>query len=334
MSVLKRGSLALLGCLVVGLALVACKNGSAEAPTPTAGPQSVDVGDIQLQTSLQTAYYMVNGTTTEAIFDSIEANGPKDAQGTRGSGITSVVWGYNWSGNEQPDGSCSIASMTIKVDMTVTLPQHANPGSLSPDILGHWQTYSAGVAAHEQHHVDIYLEGANAIKEKMQSIGQMSACNDLDAQIKTLWTNEQARIDGLQQAFHAEENARLAAERQPIQAQIDANRAKLTDLQSQIDSLDAQTAKLAKDIQDLRDQEDALDTQINQILVQFPGVKPPTVQDRLEQLVQQSNDLLSQDNAKVDAHNSALNQRSALASQHDNLVKTTNALVESYNWTR
>ncbi len=107
-----------------------------------------------------------------------------------------------------------------------------------------------------------------------------------------------------------------------------------TDLQEQIDALDTQTAQLAAQISDLRAQEDSLDAQINQILVAFPGTKPDTVQARLQSLVQQSNDLLSQDNAKVDAHNSALTQRAALAAQHDALVQTTNDLVESYNWTR
>jgi chromosome segregation ATPase len=162
----------------------------------------------------------------------------------------------------------------------------------------------------------------------------MSSCDSLDGQIKTVWSNEQARIDGLQQAFHAEENARLAAEREPIQQQINSDRARLQDLQDQIDALDTSTSQLATQIGDLRTQEDALDAQINQILVAFPGTKPDTVQARLQSLVQQSNELLSQDNAKVDQHNNALTQRGALAAQHDALVQTTNSLVEQYNWTR
>ncbi len=335
-SALKRGSLVLLGCLALTLFLTAC-NGSDAAtstPTPTAGVQSIDVGDVQLQTSLKTTYYSVNGTTTEAIFTSIESSGPKDAQGTRGSGLTSVVWGYKWSGNEQADGSCSIGTMTIQADMTVTLPRHADESSLSDSIRQHWDTYAAGVAAHEQHHVDIYLQGADDIKQKMQSLGLMSDCDSLDRQIKTVWSNEQARIDGLQQAFHAEENARLAAEREPIQNQINADRSNLGDLQQQIDALDTQTTLLANQISDLRAEEDSLDSQINQILVAFPGTKPDTVQARLQSLIQQSNDLLSQDNAKVDQHNNALTQRASLAAQHDALVQTTNDLVESYNWTR
>ncbi len=141
-SALRRGSLVLLGCLAFALFLTACKGSDAATPTltPTTGPQSIDAGDVQLQTSLKTNYYLVEGTTTEAIFASIESSGPKDAQGTRGSGITSVVWGYKWSGNEQTDGSCSIATMTIQADMTVTLPQHADESSLSDSIRQHWET--------------------------------------------------------------------------------------------------------------------------------------------------------------------------------------------------
>ena len=332
----KRGSLVLLGCFTFALFVSACAGTKAAVPTatPSPGPQAIDTGNIVLQTSLKTTYYTVQGTTTAAIFNSIEANGPKDAQGTRGSGITSVVWGYKWSGSEQPDGSCSIGSMTIQADMTVTLPQHAGESTLSDSIRQHWDTYAAGVATHEQHHVDIYIQGASDIKDKMQGLGVMSSCDTLDGQIKTIWSNEQARIDGLQQAFHAQENARLAAEREPIQSQVTANRARLQELQDQIDALDSETSQLAKDIGDLRTQEDSIDAQINQILVAFPGAKPDTVQARLQSLVQQSNNLLSQDNAKVDQHNNSLTQRAALAAQHDALVQTTNGLVDQYNWTR
>ncbi|HEX5370589.1 MAG TPA: DUF922 domain-containing protein, partial [Dehalococcoidia bacterium] len=182
-SVLKRGSLVLLGCLAFALILTACKGGkAAPTPTPTAGPQSIDVGNIQLQTSLKTSYYTVSGTTTGAIFASIEQNGPKDAQGTRGSGITSVVWGYKWTGSEQAGGSCSIGTMTIQVDMTVTLPQHADEAALTDSLQQHWETYSAAVATHEQHHVDMDLQGADDIKQKMQSLGVMSDCDALDKQ--------------------------------------------------------------------------------------------------------------------------------------------------------
>jgi chromosome segregation ATPase len=198
----------------------------------------------------------------------------------------------------------------------------------------HWENYCSGVATLEQHHVDIYLHGADDIKQKIQSLGVKADCDTLDKQIKTIWSNEQARIDGLQQTFHAEENARLAAEREPIQNQIDTDRSKLDDLQGQVDALDAEAAQLVKDISALRDQEDSLDAQIDQILDAFPGTKPETVRERLQSLVQQSNDLLSQDNAKVDQHNDALTQRASLAAQHDALVETTNNLVESYNWTR
>ena len=94
-------------CLIATTFFIACGNDSPPPPTSTAvsvGPTTVTVAatleagvpDVKLQTSQATTYYQVSGTTTEDIFASIEANGPRDDIGQQGSGLTSVDWEYKW----------------------------------------------------------------------------------------------------------------------------------------------------------------------------------------------------------------------------------------------
>jgi predicted secreted Zn-dependent protease len=53
--------------------------------------------------------------------------------------------------------------MTITLNLVVTLPQHDQLNELSQDIRTNWQRFAARVAAHEQRHVDIYLNGAKTM---------------------------------------------------------------------------------------------------------------------------------------------------------------------------
>jgi predicted secreted Zn-dependent protease len=287
--------------------------------------------DIKLATSLQTTYYDVQGTTTEAIFNYIENNGPTDGQGKRGSGLTSVVWGYEWQGGPET-GDCSIRSMTIKADMVVTLPRHVDPNSLPADIRENWDAYAKSVAVHEQTHVDIYNAGAEKIKQSMLEIGPKPSCDELEAEIKRVWAEQQADINNQQTQFHQLEFDRLAQERAPIGAKIDANRGQIDSLQSQIDTLDGAVTALRTEIDSLISQINDIDNQIKAI--NESSESSPDKQAKLVVLVQQRNALQSRHNSAVDEHNQALANREPLVAQRDQLIDETNALVDQFNWTR
>ena len=289
---------------------------------------------VDLQTTQATTYYPVAGTTTEEIFASIEANGPTDNTGQQGSGLTSVDWEYKWSGDQLSSGECTVRELTLRADITVELPQHVDEASLSPRILENWRAYTLGVAEHEQTHVDIYLEGAEDIRNLMEGIGIENSCDELEALIDSIWKSEQERINGLQHTFHAEEDERLVAARGPLEGQIEQNRAELQSLQSQIAAVDEQITELRGEIAGYDSEVANIDGQIKQINDQFPNQLPPTIRDRLEQLIEQSNDLLISYNERVDEHNNAIFQRNALSEQYDALLAETNALVDQYNWTR
>lgn len=328
--------------IVAAAALTFACGGGSETPTSSSGVDTETdsqlspgndqpVGGIELDTSLETDYYQVEGTTTESIFNNIEQNGPTDGDGKRGSGLTSVVWGYEWQGGPE-GGECAIRSMTIKADMVVTLPQHVNVDSLPAEIADDWNAYTESVAQHEQTHVDIYEEGAKTIRERMLAIGLMSNCDELEAEIKLIWAEEQARINNQQAEFHQQEFDRLAQRRAPISAQIDANRVEIKALEDQIGPLDTLIKDLRTTIDELSIEIDNVDQAIT--VVNDSEQSAADKKQKLDVLIQQRNALLERHNDAVDSHNAALAQYESLVSQRNALIVETNKLVDEFNWTR
>lgn len=316
--------------LVTALALLTtCGDGGAVIdPTPTV---DLSTERVTTATTLSTVYYDVYGATTDAIFSYIEQNGPTDGEGKRGSGLTSVVWGYEWQGGAAND-QCAIRSMTIRADMTVTLPRHAAIAQLSESTLRHWNRYAEGVAGHEQTHVDIYEDGAENLKKLMQTLPPQVSCEELEVQIGRTWAAEQTRINQRQTDFHSIEAERLAAAREPIEAQIEKNRADLNSLQVQIDQLDQTLRSLRGQIDALAGRIDDLYAEINR--VEQSNLPTPEKQAQLARLTQQRNDQIAYHNQLVEQHNSTLRRRGQLAGQYGTLLTTTNQLVEDFNWAR
>jgi predicted secreted Zn-dependent protease len=345
----KRLELLLIAAFAGGVLTLACGGGNEGAEsTPSSGSASGTSTErrdaappqtgIELDTSLETTYYDVEGKTTESIFSYIESNGPTDGEGKRGSGLTSVVWGYEWQGGPETapcpacDRECSIRSMTVKAEMVVTLPKHVDENSLPADIRDNWDAYAESVAVHEQTHVDIYENGAGAIRERMLAIGAMSNCDELESEIKRIWNEEQADISQQQAWFHQQEADRLEQQRAPIAAQIDANRAAIDSLQDQIEMLNDEIEGLRGDIDELILEINDIDQKIKAI--NDSDEEPADKQAKLVVLIQQRNALQARHNETVDEHNGTLAQREPLVSRRNQLIDETNELVDVFNWTR
>src|SRR5262245_39942223 len=141
--------------LLAGAGLTAC---SSPPPAPLPQPAVVEA-------SVSTTYYPVRGTTTATIFTAIDANGPVETSGRRAVGMTSVDWKLTSGDVDARAVPCVFPSLTVKLNVVVTLPRHETPDDLPTDLRERWERFVARVAAHEQRHVDIYLEGAKAMKE-------------------------------------------------------------------------------------------------------------------------------------------------------------------------
>jgi predicted secreted Zn-dependent protease len=197
-------------------------------PSACSGP-APPPSSVVVVTSMSTEYYTVRGTTAAAIFDEITKNRLVEKSGQPAIGLTAVDWKL------ASEGTCIAPSLTITVRLVVTLPRHEQPEALLGDVRRHWERFAARVAAHEQRHVDIFLDGAKSMKAAMETTRAKSAsCAEVEKAIHEVWTRVQAEIDRAQEQFHVEDSARTKAERGPLQADLDANKARLAALQAEM----------------------------------------------------------------------------------------------------
>ncbi len=290
---------------------------------------------VMLKTSSSTQYYWVRGTTTGAIFDDIERNGLFDVNARRAVGLTSAKWSIDWKGTETRQVFCSPESMTITLNLVVTLPQHDQLNDLSQDIRTNWQRFAAAVAAHEQRHVDIYLNGAKTMKTRMEAIlTKSSSCSELENGIRSIWAGQQAETEKAQDQFHLEDEARFQNDRKPLQGQIDINRTRVTAMNSEIRGLE-------QTLDDLKRQRDTTHARIDAVKAEMAksGASPPNcsqsrLTNRIQASCQQYNALVAAYNALVDQYNGVVSRRNNLADEHNRVVAVTNSLIEALNWTR
>jgi predicted secreted Zn-dependent protease len=208
-----RGRLIVVAIVVGGVAVHAALSDTGGPPKPVA----------TVEQSVSTLYYTVTGTDTDSIFASILANGPKDRSNdtaTDAVGLTSTDSNYVW----KSDGAatCHLTTATITLRLTVTLPRLDTAG-LPADLAAKWDNFSASVATHEQHHVDISIAGAQETARLMETLpGNDGGCKTLERDIADLWTKEAA-----QDAFHASEDERLAPQRKPLQDRVDRDQVRI-----------------------------------------------------------------------------------------------------------
>ena len=169
--------------MVAALALLAGPGLTACSSPPPAPPRQ----PVGVETSVSTGYHPVRGTTTAAIFTAIDANGLVETSGQRAVGMTSVEWKLTSGDVDVRAVPCVFPSLTVTLHLVVMLPRHETPDDLPADLRDRWERFVARVAAHEQRHVDIYLEGAKAMKARLEATRTAVSCADLEKAIDADW---------------------------------------------------------------------------------------------------------------------------------------------------
>ena len=290
---------------------------------------------VVLKTSTATRYYPVRGLTTTAIFDDIDKNGLFDNMGRRALGQASVEWTMDSQGIEIRGGLCEQPSVTITLNIVVTLPEHKRLSDLPPDIKANWQRFAARVATHEQRHVDIYMSGAREMKGRMEAVlAEPGTCAKLDKTIRGLWVSEQADIEKAQDQFHVEDDAKSQDDRRPLQAKIDVNQKRLAAIASELQSLDQTLDTLKRRRESTQDELNAVKAEMGKSRASPSTCAQPGLPSKLLALCQRYNALVATYNALVEESNEAVSRRNSLVHEHNRIVATTNTLIEAINWTR
>jgi predicted secreted Zn-dependent protease len=297
-----------------------------------------------LTTTKATTYYSVQGTATSTIFEEIEANGLVETDGKHAMGLAAANSEMklraretdsdgHWIGELRTDdalGLCTPESVTITLNLVVTLPRHERLDGLSNDLRERWEYFVARVAAHEQRHVDIFMNGATALKALIEaSSKEWSSCVNLEATIRRLWESQQIETDKAQRQFDVEDRAKILNGRKPLQAELDTRKARLTALTTEVRQLDATLQDLSRRAGAVREKIDAVKTHI----AKANGTcSRPT--DRIEALCRQYNAHVTRHNGLVAEHSSLVAHRNSLAGEHNALVESINGLIEALNWLR
>jgi predicted secreted Zn-dependent protease len=229
---------------VAALALLAGAGLTACASPPPAPPRQ----PVLVETSVSTRYYPVRGTTTPAIFSAIDSNGLVETSGQRAIGLTSADWRLTSGEVDVRAVPCVFPSLTATLHLVVMLPRHETPDDLPADLRDRWERFVARVAAHEQRHVDIYLEGAKAMKARLEATRTAVSCARLEKAIDDAWRAAQADIERAQAEFHAEDETRTRSEREALQSRLDGTRARLEPMDADIRRLDAELADLRRQV--------------------------------------------------------------------------------------
>lgn len=142
--------------------------------------------------------------------------------------------------------SCYLQRMTIELNLVVTLPRHTHADTLKDEDRANWDRLVKHITEHEQRHVDIELEFARKLQSQIRAMPTASSCSELRTVLDAASKSIRAEAGRAHRQFHRDEATRQEAERRPIRALIDADRAKLAILESEIWGLDRILADIGR----------------------------------------------------------------------------------------
>lgn len=106
--------------------------------------------------------YAISGSTGAELYRSIGENGPKIRGLVRTIAFTNFKLTWTRDYQRQADGACMLVTARPKLVITYTLPK---PGGRLPSATSEkWETFIAGIRAHEKVHGDIIVDMVKAIE--------------------------------------------------------------------------------------------------------------------------------------------------------------------------
>jgi len=153
--------------LLSGL-LAACQDASAP-------PSAAIMPDPVVTLTVDRVYYDVVGASADELRAQLDSRGPTGRQDAYTDWW--VQWRYDYV---QTASGCSVRSLSVNVDVTITFPHWTSPGDVSTELEGQWRAYLAALAVHEDGHKRIALEAANEIATALSSLLAYPSCAKLE----------------------------------------------------------------------------------------------------------------------------------------------------------
>jgi predicted secreted Zn-dependent protease len=163
-----RIRLRLPGLILLSGLLMTCRNAPAHLSAAiTPGPE--------VTLTATTVYYDVVGASADELRAQLDWRYPTGRQDAYTDWW--VQWGYDYA---QTASGCSVRSLSVTVDVTITFPHWTPPGDVSPELEEQWRAYLAALRVHEDGHKRIALEAANEIATALSSLPVYPSCAKLE----------------------------------------------------------------------------------------------------------------------------------------------------------
>jgi predicted secreted Zn-dependent protease len=265
-----------------------------------------------------TESYAISGTTTDEIFEALNGSKLVDESGVPAIGLTDARWSYEYTARETSE-RCAMESLTLRLDIVVTLPSLTNEASLDPQLRARWKAFEDAVREHEMTHVELERAGVEELRNLLDGLApEPAGCSALEATIEAMITQHREVVTQRHQQFHLDEEARLEEARAPLQARIDAALASIQSRNAEADALKPRISAVAAQV-------DAKRAELSALVAPYPhGVPEPQYSEALE-LQREVQGLVSTYNALIAEYNS-------IVAEVDGLILQRNALLEEYVW--
>jgi len=158
--------------------------------------------------------YVVEGSTAEQIFLSIDARGPDGPDG-RAVGLTRLESGEYEYVRDPASGRCAVTRIDAR--LTILLPRLTSR-SVSLEVESQWKDYLRAVRVHEERHAEIYSEAVQRVAERLRSEEPFADPSVMQAGFQDAWTREMEVAERENLDFHRREERSIAKELDAVTA--------------------------------------------------------------------------------------------------------------------
>jgi predicted secreted Zn-dependent protease len=161
--------------------------------------------NADVRSSTQTRSYWVGGTTAPALVSYMKS---RPFHGSNGAAVANIRPSYNLSIATRPKGSACSATVDLRINFVMTLPNAKQASSMSSGTRSHWNTFVSYARRHEETHRSIYMDCGRSFVLKAQRMTAAS-CGTLQGKIRGLLEAEKRACNRRQIAFDRADYGRI-----------------------------------------------------------------------------------------------------------------------------
>jgi predicted secreted Zn-dependent protease len=133
--------------------------------------------------TVRTERFAVRGTTPIEIRRNTAKSIPRAREHSRDLARTDSEFCTTWS-FAPGESSCKLAAYRMELHLTFVMPQWVSSADAPPATRTWWDEDYALIAAHEQGHAAISIEGAKAMYQAGIALTEAKTCDELDSKLQ------------------------------------------------------------------------------------------------------------------------------------------------------